>query len=71
MAELEMINQFLGERNGQHLRAEIYAAGNIGYTINYYINGTFIKEELIKGHSVHYVEDACNNWLDGIKTLNG
>ena len=67
----EMINQFLGEKNGQQLRAEIFPAGGAGYTINYYVNGNFVKEEVIKGHSIHYVEDACTNWLDGIKTLNG
>ena len=67
----QMVNQFLGERNGQQLRAEIYSAGPIGYTINYYINGEFIKEEAITGHSLHYVEDAATNWIDGIKVLNG
>ena len=65
-----LVNQFLGEKDGQHLKAEIYSAGQ-GYTINYFINGQFIKEEVILGHSVHYVEDAANNWLAGIKTLNG
>lgn len=65
-----LVNQFLGEKDGQQLRAEIYTAGQ-GYTINYFINGQFIKEEVITGHSVHYVEDAANNWLAGIKTLNG
>jgi hypothetical protein len=65
-----LVNQFLGEKDGQQLRAEIYTAGS-GYTINYFINGQFIKEEVIMGHSVHYVEDAANNWLAGIKTLNG
>lgn len=64
------VNQFLGERDGKQLRAEIHSAGQ-GYTINYYINGNFIKEEAIIGHSVHYVEDAANNWLRGIKVLNG
>ena len=65
-----LVNQFLSEKDGQQLRAEIYTAGQ-GYTINYFINGQFIKEDVILGHSVHYVEDAANNWLAGIKTLNG
>lgn len=65
-----LVNQFLGEKDGQQLRAEIYTA-NTGYTIRYHINGQFIKEEVITGHSIHYVEDAANNWLAGIKTLNG
>ena len=65
-----LVNQFLGEKNGQSLKAEIYSAGQ-GYTINYYINGEFIKEEAIVGHSIHYVEDAATNWIAGIKVLNG
>lgn len=68
---VNFVNQFLGEKDGQKLRAEIYTAGQAGYTIRYHINGEFIKEETITGHSIHYVEDAANNWLAGIKTLNG
>lgn len=66
-----LVNQFLGEKDGQQLRAEIYTAGPTGYTINYYINGQFIKEEAIMNHSIHYVEDAAENWIAGIKVLNG
>ena len=66
-----LVNQFLGERGGQSLRADVFPAGTVGYSINYYINDKFIKEEVIQGHSIHYVEDACNNWISGIKVLNG
>lgn len=64
------VNQFLGEKDGQQLQADIYS-GNNSYTIRYHINGNFVKEETITGHSIHYVEDAATNWLAGIKTLNG
>lgn len=67
---MAVVNQFLGEKNGQTLKAEILSAGQ-GYTINYYINGQFIKEETITGHSIHYAEDAAQNWISGIKVLNG
>lgn len=67
---MTVVNQFLGEKNGQTLKAEILSAGQ-GYTINYYINGQFIKEEAITGHSIHYAEDAAQNWISGIKVLNG
>lgn len=70
MTEQTLVNQFLGEKDGQNLRAEIYSLGQ-GYTIRYHINGSFIKEETINGHSIHYVEDAAENWIAGIKTLNG
>lgn len=72
MTEQNLVNQFLGEKDGQNLRAEIYSSANTqGYTIRYHINGNFIKEETINGHSIHYVEDAAENWIAGIKTLNG
>lgn len=64
------VKEFLGEKAGQTLRADVYQEGAT-YTIQYFINGAFVKEEAITGHSMFYIEDACNNWLDGIKTLNG
>jgi len=64
------VNEFLGEKAGQYLRADLYQAGQ-GYTIRYFVNGDFIKEETITGHSIHYAEDACQNWIAGIKVLNG
>ena len=65
------VNEFLGEKSGQHLRAELYQEGLTGYTIRYFVNGDFIKEETITGHSIHYCEDAAQNWINGIKVLNG
>jgi len=71
MSSEAKVDQFLGERNGQQLRADVYEVGTEGYSISYYINGDFVKEEVIKGHSISYIQDACNNWLNGIKVLNG
>lgn len=70
MSQLKKVNQFLGERDGQQLKAEIYAAGS-AYTINYFINGDFVKEEAVAGKSIYYVEDMASNWISGIKVLNG
>lgn len=64
------VNEFLGEKDGQNLKAEVYSNG-FNYTVNYYINGDFVKEEAYLEKSIHYVEDAATNWISGIKVLNG
>lgn len=64
------VNEFLGEKAGQKLLAEIYS-GDDGYNIKFWINGNLIKTENFSGKSIHYVEDAAENWISGIKVLNG
>jgi len=64
------VRRFLGERDGKTLCAEIHQDIN-GYKIQYFIQDEFIKEETFYDKSIHYVEDAAENWLDGIKVLNG
>jgi hypothetical protein len=42
------------------------------YSIEYYdMNGLIFHTEKFEGHSLHYVEDAAENWALGIKVLNG
>ena len=64
------VNQFLGERAGKNLCAEIHKDLN-GYKIQFYIDNNLVKEETFYDHSIHYVEDAAENWIAGIKVLNG
>ena len=64
------VNQFLGERAGKKLCAEIHKDIN-GYKIQFYIDDNLVNEETFYDKSIHYVEDACENWLNGIKVLNG
>lgn len=64
------VNEFLGEKAGQQLRAEIYSDVD-GYNIQYYVNNSLQKQESFAGKSIHFVEDAANNWISGIKVLNG
>lgn len=64
------VNEFLGEKAGQTLKAEILSDVD-GYNINFFINDNFQKTESFPGKSIHYVEDAAHNWINGIKVLNG
>lgn len=64
------VNEFLGEKAGQKLLAEIYSDTN-GYNIKFWVNGNLVKTESFDGKSIHYVEDAAENWISGIKVLNG
>lgn len=44
----------------------------IGYSVDYFKpTGEKIKTETFTGKSIHFVESAVTNWIDGIKTLNG
>jgi hypothetical protein len=67
---MSKVNQFLGERAGKSLCAEIHKDMN-GYKIQFYIDDNLVKEETFYDHSIHYVEDAAENWISGIKVLNG
>lgn len=58
------------EKSGQHLRAEYFETEN-GSGVRFFINEEFIQEEVYEGKSIHWAESAAENWLQGIKTLNG
>lgn len=58
------------ENSESLMRAEIYDLKE-GYRIDYFGPNGKIKSEDFKGVSIHYVEDAAENWLVGIKTLKG
>lgn len=64
------VKEFLGEKSGQTLRAEIYSDVD-GYNIQFYVNDNLQKTESFVGKSIHFVESAATNWIDGIKVLNG
>lgn len=65
-----LINRLVNESGGSQLAAEIYQ-DDAGYKIRYVINGNTVKEEAFYNNSIHYVEDAAENWLSGIKSING
>lgn len=58
------------ERNGQSLKAEYFETSG-GSGCRFYINEQLQKEEIYEGKSIHWAESAAENWLSGIKVLNG
>lgn len=55
---------------GQY-KAEIHQRSS-GFAVEYYKpTGEKFKTEDFAGNSIHYVKDAVENWIDGIKPLNG
>lgn len=66
----ERVRQFLLEKDGAMLEASVYKTED-GYSVKYSVNGVLQGEELYPGVSIHYAEDAAENWLQGVKVLNG
>ena len=65
-----LITTIFKEAGNTTARAEIHDTPD-GYTIEYYGPNGFIKSETFADKSIHYVEDAAQNWAAGIKVLNG
>ena len=52
-------------------RAEVFRTKD-GYSTDYYgPDGSFIRTERYDGKSIHFVESAADNWISGVKQLNG
>jgi hypothetical protein len=63
------ISTFFAENNMG--RAEVYHDHAAHYIEYYDQNGNMFHTEQFPGRSIHYVEDAAENWTLGIKQLNG
>jgi len=58
--------------DGSSMRAEIHENKNNVYKVSFYgPNGEKLADKLFENKSIHYVQDAAENWLNGIKILNG
>jgi hypothetical protein len=69
---MSIIKKFVGESNiGVTLEAVIVKNAGEPYSIRYYVDGKYKQTEMFEGVSLYYVEDAAENWLSGIKVLNG
>jgi hypothetical protein len=69
---MSVIKKFVGESLvGVRLEAVIVKEDGAPYSIRYYVNDKFKQEEIFENQSLYYVEDAAENWLKGVKTLNG
>jgi len=62
------ISTYFHEQAPNMLRAEVFKDEN-GYGIQYLKGDTVFNEERFPGKSIHYVEDAAENWALGIKVL--
>jgi hypothetical protein len=65
------IKTLIREQNGTTLEAKISKTEHRPYQVDFFINGKFSVSETYDGMSIHYVERAAENWLNGIKVLNG
>jgi hypothetical protein len=65
-----IVRTFFKESDGANIKAEIHDTPE-GYAIYYYTSGEFMKSETYHDKSIHYVESAAENWIAGIKVLNG
>lgn len=65
------LSQYVKESPEGQYRAEIHETPE-GYFIDYYgPTGNKIKTEMFESKSIHYVKDAAENWVEGIKVLKG
>jgi hypothetical protein len=60
----------MSEKDGQSLKADYFTVDG-GTGVRFFINGEFIKEEIYEGKNIHFAQSAAENWIAGIKTLNG
>ena len=69
---MTMISSIQNESGSSAPRAEIHERDGV-YEVHYYSVGTTTAPiiERYEGHNVNYARDAAENWLDGIKQLNG
>ena len=65
-----MNKQIFAEKAGQKLKVEYFSVEG-GSGCRFYINENLVKEETYPGHNIAWAQDAAENWIDGIKTLNG
>jgi hypothetical protein len=69
---MSVIKTLVGESNiGVRLEARIIKEDHNPFKIEYYVDGKYKQSEVFQGVSIHYVEDAAENWINGVKVLNG
>ena len=66
----KLLSTYIKEDSGA--RAEVMQSDNGTYSIHYHdSSGRLLRQEDFQGKSIHFVEAAAENWVNGIKTLNG
>lgn len=65
------LTTYVKESPNGNYKAEVHQDTS-GYFIEYYSpDGIKLKTETHYGKSIHYVSSIAENWIDGIKVLNG
>jgi len=62
------ISTYFHEEAPNMLRAEVFEENKV-FGIQYLKGDTVFHEERFPGKSIHYVEDAAENWALGIKLI--
>lgn len=65
-----LINAYIKESGGVTLEAQVHKM-DVSYSVRYFIDGQQVKVEDFDNKSIHFVESAAHNWLEGVKNLNG
>jgi len=65
-----LLTSFYKEGTDSGTRAEIHEIRN-GYRVDYYTAGAFSKKEVFESKSIDFVQNVAENWLSGVKALNG
>jgi hypothetical protein len=58
------------EKAGKNLKAEIFQT-ETGAGVRFFIDEEFLKEEIYEDKPIHWARSAAENWIAGIKVLNG
>lgn len=68
---MQVISEIFKEEGEFRAKAQVVLEVDQYKLVIYDANGNFITEEYFPGKSLHYVEDAAENWATGLKVLNG
>ena len=66
---MKILHEYKGIDKHNNRRAEVTIDKNGDYGVRYIIND-IVEYRIFPDHSIHYVEDAAENWVLGIISLN-
>lgn len=58
------------EKAGKNLKAEIFQTAT-GAGVRFFIDEEFLKEEIYEDKTIDWARSTAENWISGIKVLNG
>ena len=66
---MKILHEYIGIDNHVNRKAEITIDKNGDYVVKYIIND-IVEYRIFPDHSIHYAEDAAENWVLGIISPN-